>query len=90
LLSREPTDAEIAINMDYTTRKKVAKSLIKRARMYQQQYVSIMHCFSSINPVSGATQTYFVVFVRDDLPTALQYYLKAQPYAADNLKLQHR
>ncbi|CAE7119646.1 unnamed protein product [Rhizoctonia solani] len=61
--SREPTDAEIAINMDYTTRKKVAKSLIKRARMYQQQ---------------------------DDLPTALQYYLKAQPYAADNLKLQHR
>lgn len=61
--SREPTDAEIAINMDYTTRKKVAKSLIKRARMYQQQ---------------------------NDLPTALQYYLKAQPYAADNLKLQHR
>ncbi|CAE6470176.1 unnamed protein product [Rhizoctonia solani] len=61
--SREPTDAEMAINMDYTTRKKVAKSLIKRARMYQQQ---------------------------NDLPTALQYYLKAQPYAADNLKLQHR
>ncbi|KAG8732389.1 hypothetical protein FRC11_014004 [Ceratobasidium sp. 423] len=61
--SREPTDAEMAINMDYTTRKKVAKSLIKRARTYQQQ---------------------------NDLPTALQYYLKAQPYAADNLKLQHR
>ncbi|CUA73803.1 Kinesin-like protein KIF22 [Rattus norvegicus] [Rhizoctonia solani] len=61
--SREPTDAEIATNMDYTTRKKVAKSLIKRARSYQQQ---------------------------DDLPAALQYYLKAQPYAADNLKLQHR
>lgn len=61
--SREPTDAEIAVNMDYATRKKVAKSLIKRARVYQQQ---------------------------DDLPTALQYYLKAQPYAADNLKLQHR
>ncbi|KAJ1310967.1 hypothetical protein OPQ81_009478 [Rhizoctonia solani] len=61
--SREPTDAEIAINMDYTTRKKVAKSLIKRARTYQQQ---------------------------NDLPAALQYYLKAQPYAADNLKLQHR
>ncbi|CAE6425114.1 unnamed protein product [Rhizoctonia solani] len=61
--SREPTDAEIAINMDYTTRKKVAKSLIKRARIYQQQ---------------------------NDLPTALQYYVKAQPYAADNLKLQHR
>ncbi|CAE6431867.1 unnamed protein product [Rhizoctonia solani] len=61
--SREPTDAEIATNMDYTTRKKVAKSLIKRARTYQQQ---------------------------NDLAAALQYYLKAQPYAADNLKLQHR
>ncbi|KAB5591118.1 Kinesin motor domain containing protein [Ceratobasidium theobromae] len=60
---REPTDAEIATSMDYTTRKKVAKSLIKRARVYQQQ---------------------------NDLPAALQYYLKAQPYAADNLKLQHR
>lgn len=58
-----PTDIDIAVTMDYPTRKKVAKSLIKRARVYQQQ---------------------------NDLPTALQYYMKAQPYAADNAKLQHR
>ncbi|KAG8745374.1 hypothetical protein FRC10_008233 [Ceratobasidium sp. 414] len=58
-----PTDMEVAVTMDHVTRKKVAKSLIKRARMYQTQ---------------------------NDLSTALQYYLKAQPYAADNVKLQHR
>jgi hypothetical protein len=32
-----PTDVEVAVAMDYATRKKVAKSLIKRARSYQQQ-----------------------------------------------------
>ncbi|KAG9120272.1 hypothetical protein FRC07_004307 [Ceratobasidium sp. 392] len=58
-----PTDMEVAVAMDYATRKKVAKSLIKRARVYQNQ---------------------------NDLASALQYYLKAQPYAADNVKLQHR
>ncbi|QRV90739.1 kinesin motor domain protein [Ceratobasidium sp. AG-Ba] len=58
-----PTDMEVAVAMDYATRKKVAKSLIKRARTYQNQ---------------------------NDLASALQYYTKAQPYAPDNAKLQHR